>query len=86
MNIASARDVARKYGQARGIRYLPGDKAFFDPDFRTLAPDTYRGFVSADPSLSLRTNDRTFTVLRDGQEVITRLIPVESDDGRASDS
>ena len=36
MNIASARDVARQYGQAKGIRYLPGDNAFFDPDFRKL--------------------------------------------------
>ena len=36
MDIASARDVARQYGQAKGIRYLPGDNGFFDPDFRKL--------------------------------------------------
>ena len=60
-----------------------GDRHIFDPDFRKLAPDTYRGFISADPSLSLQTNDKTFTVLHDGREVITRPIPAASDDGRA---
>jgi len=32
---AKARDVAREYGQANGIRYLP-DQGFFDPDFRKV--------------------------------------------------
>lgn len=35
---AAARDVAREYGRARGIRFLPEDNAFFDPDFRKLPP------------------------------------------------
>ncbi len=60
-----------------------GDRHIFDPDFRKLAPDTYRGFVSADPSLSLQTSDNTVTVLHDGRAVITRPIPAGWDDGRA---
>jgi hypothetical protein len=35
---ATARDVARQYGQANGIRFMPEDNGFFDPDFRKLLP------------------------------------------------
>ena len=79
---AVASDVTAERVILQAYRAI-GDRHIFDPDFRKLAPDTYRGFTSADPSLSLRTNDKTFTVLRDGQQVITRPIPAESDDGRA---
>ncbi len=60
-----------------------GDRHIFDPDFRKLAPDTYRAFASADPAMSLKTTDQSFTVLRDGREILTRPTPAESDDGRA---
>lgn len=36
MEKASARDVARQYGQAKGIRYLPEDNTFCAPDGRKV--------------------------------------------------
>ena len=30
-----------------------GDRHLFEPNFRTLSAETYRGFASADPALSL---------------------------------
>ncbi len=39
--VGTARDVARQYGQAKGIRFLPEDNAFFDPDFRKLPPSIF---------------------------------------------
>lgn len=34
--ISAGRDVAWQYGQANGIRYLPEDHVFIDPDFRRM--------------------------------------------------
>lgn len=36
MDRASVRDVARQYGQAKGIWYLPEDNSFFCPDGRKV--------------------------------------------------
>ena len=46
-----------------------GDRHLYEPNFRTLSAETYRGFASADPSLSLATSDGAFTVKRDGRDV-----------------
>ena len=34
-----------------------GDRHLFEPNFRTMSAETYRGFASADPALSLETSD-----------------------------
>jgi carboxyl-terminal processing protease len=60
-----------------------GDRHIFDPDFRKLAPETYRGFAAPDPAMALRATGRSFTVLRDGKEVLSRPVPESPDDGRA---
>jgi carboxyl-terminal processing protease len=60
-----------------------GDRHIFDPDFRRIAPETYRGFASADPLLSLKTTDQDFIVMREGRTVLNRPLPASNDDGRA---
>lgn len=60
-----------------------GDRHLNEPDFRKMAQETYKGFASADPSLSLQPGDRSFTLLRDGQQVLTRPTPTDPADGRA---
>ena len=60
-----------------------GDRHLYEPNFRTISAETYRGFASADPSLALVTSDAAFTVKRDGQDVLTRPAPADSSDGRA---
>jgi len=34
-----------------------GDRHLFEPNFRSLSTETYRGFASADPSMVLETSD-----------------------------
>jgi carboxyl-terminal processing protease len=60
-----------------------GDRHLFEPNFRTMSAETYRGFASADPALSLETSDAAFTIKRDGREVLTRPAPSDPADGRA---
>ncbi len=60
-----------------------GDRHLFEPNFRSLSSETYRGFASADPSMALETSDRAFTVRRDGREVLSRPTPADPTDGRA---
>ena len=60
-----------------------GDRHLYEPNFRTLSAETYRGFASADPALSLTTSDTSFTVMRDGHEVMSRPTPGDTSDGRA---
>lgn len=60
-----------------------GDRALREPDFRTLSVDTYRGFASADPSMSLVSNENGLTVMRDGKAVLNRPAPANPADGRA---
>ena len=60
-----------------------GDRALREPDFRTLSVETYRGFSSADPSMSLISNDSGLTVMRDGKAVTSRPAPSNPADGRA---
>jgi carboxyl-terminal processing protease len=60
-----------------------GDRHLYQPDFRALSAETYRGFADADPALSLETSDAAFSVKRDGREVMTRATPTDTSDGRA---
>ncbi len=60
-----------------------GDRHLYEPNFRTLSAETYRGFASTDPSLALETSDTSFTVKRDGREVMSRPTPGSTSDGRA---
>jgi carboxyl-terminal processing protease len=60
-----------------------GDRHLYEPNFRALSAETYRGFASADPALVLETSDTGFTVKRDGREVMSRPTPGDTSDGRA---
>ena len=60
-----------------------GDRHLFEPNFRSLSTETYRGFASADPAMVLETSDGIFTVKRDGREVLSRPTPADPADGRA---
>jgi len=60
-----------------------GDRHLYEPNFRTLSAETYRGFANADPALALETSDTSFTVKRDGREVLSRPTPSSTSDGRA---
>src|SRR5262245_59130540 len=58
-----------------------GDRHLNEPDFRKMAQETYKGFASADPTLSLQASDRAFTLVRDGHQVIARPTPSDPTDG-----
>ena len=60
-----------------------GDRHLYEPDFRKMSVETYRGFAGSDAALSLQTADKSFTVLRDGHEVLSRPAPADTTDGRA---
>jgi carboxyl-terminal processing protease len=60
-----------------------GDRHLFEPNFRAISTETYRGFASADPAMALETSDGAFTVKRDGREVLSRPTPGDPTDGRA---
>jgi len=48
-----------------------------------MSQENYRGFASADPALSLEPGDRSFTLMRDGRQVVSRPTPADPTDGRA---
>ena len=60
-----------------------GDRHLNEPDFRKMSQETYKGFASADPALSLEPGDRSFTLMRDGRQVVSRPTPADPTDGRA---
>jgi carboxyl-terminal processing protease len=60
-----------------------GDRHLSEPNFRAMAQETYKGFASADPTLSLQPNDKSFTLLREGRQIVTRPTPSDPTDGRA---
>lgn len=60
-----------------------GDRHLFEPNFRTISAETYRGFASGDPALSLDSTPTSFTVRRDGRDVLSRPTPGDPADGRA---
>jgi carboxyl-terminal processing protease len=79
---AASSDVAIERVILQAYRAI-GDRHIFDPDFRKLAPETYRGFAASDPALTLQATGQSFTIRREGKEVVTRPVPAASDDGRA---
>jgi carboxyl-terminal processing protease len=79
---ATAADVNIERVVLQAYRAI-GDRHLYDPNFRALSADTYRGFASPDPALSLETSDQRYTVRRDGREVISRPAPSDPSDGRA---
>jgi carboxyl-terminal processing protease len=79
---AASADVGAERVILQAYRAI-GDRHIHEPDFRRMSAETFRGFVSADPTLSLTTSDRSFTVLRDGREVLSRPAPSDLTDGRA---
>ena len=62
---------------------LIGDRHLNQPDFRKISVETYRGFASADPALSLEPGDQSFALKRDGKEIASRPTPSDPTDGRA---
>jgi carboxyl-terminal processing protease len=60
-----------------------GDRHLYEPDFRKLSAETYRGFAATDPTMSLVTTDGNLTVMRDGKAVVSRAAPGNPADGRA---
>jgi carboxyl-terminal processing protease len=60
-----------------------GDRHLYEPDFRKLSVETYRGFAATDPAMSLATADGNLTVMRDGKAVVSRAAPANPSDGRA---
>ncbi len=79
---AAAADVSVERVILQAYRAI-GDRAVNQPDFRIMAQETYRGFASPDPALSLTSDGKHFSVLRDGREVLTRSEPDDPTDGRA---
>lgn len=81
-NPAAAADVSVERVVLQTYRAI-GDRHLNQPDFRKMAQETYKGFASADPTLSLQAGDRSFTLLHDGHQVIARPAPADPTDGRA---
>jgi carboxyl-terminal processing protease len=81
-NPAVAADVNIERVVLQAYRAI-GDRHLFEPNFRTISTETYRGFASGDPALSLETSNAAFTVRRDGREVLSRPAPSDPADGRA---
>ncbi len=79
---ASAADVSVERVVLQAYRAI-GDRHLFQPNFRVIAVETYRGFASSDPALSLVTTDQSFTLRRDGKDILTRQTPADTADGRA---
>jgi carboxyl-terminal processing protease len=81
-NPAVAADVNIERVVLQAYRAI-GERHLFEPDFRTLSAETYRGFASPDPALSLEASGALFTVKRAGREVLSRPVPTDPADGRA---
>lgn len=60
-----------------------GDRHLFQPDFRNISTETFRGFAGTDPALQLRAEAQTFTLVRGQQVVLSRETPADISDGRA---
>jgi len=81
-NPATAADVSVERVVLQAYRAI-GDRHLNEPDFRRMTQETYKGFASADPTLSLQAGDRAFTLLREGRQVVSRPTPADPTDGRA---
>ncbi len=79
---AVAADVSVERVVLQAYRAI-ADRHLYEPDFRKMSAETYRGFASTDPALSLQAGGKAFTVMRDGHEVLSRPAPADTSDGRA---
>lgn len=79
---ATAADVNIERVVLQAYRAI-GDRHLYEPNFRAISAETYRGFAGSDPALVLETSDGAFTIKRDGREVLTRPAPGDPSDGRA---
>jgi carboxyl-terminal processing protease len=79
---ATAADVSVERVILQAYRAI-GDRHLNEPDFRKMSLATYRGFASSDSALALQSDGRTYTVTRDGREVLSREAPGDPTDGRA---
>jgi len=79
---ATAADVSVERVVLQAYRAI-ADRHILTPDFRQLSAETYRGFTSGDPALSLDAGDKVFAVYRDGRQVLSRTAPSDVTDGRA---
>ncbi len=79
---AAAADVSVERVVLQAYRSI-GDRHLNTPDFRKMSQETYKGFASADPALSLEAGDKSFMLLRDGRQVVSRPTPADPTDGRA---
>jgi len=60
-----------------------GDRHLYEPNFRNLSVEAYRGFASSDSTLVLEASDSSLTVKREGKEIVSRPAPADTTDGRA---
>ena len=60
-----------------------GDRHLYEPNFRNLSVEAYRGFASSDSMLALEASDGSLTVKRNGKEIVSRPAPADTADGRA---
>ena len=79
---AAAADAGMERVVQQAYRAI-GDRHLYEPNFRQLSTEAYRSFASGDPTLSLDTSDGSFTVKRDGKDLVTKPAPGDAADGRA---
>src|SRR5260370_4372040 len=73
-NPAVAADVNIERVVLQAYRAI-GDRHLFEPNFRNLSAETYRGFAGPDPALSLETSAGAFTAKPDGRDLLPRPPP-----------
>jgi carboxyl-terminal processing protease len=79
---AASSEVSPERVVAQAYRLI-AERHLSAPDFRKISLETYHGFASADPALSLRTDGQIYTVTRDGKEIVSRRAPADPADGKA---
>jgi len=79
---AAAGDVGIERVVLQAYRAI-GDRHLYEPNFRNLSVEAYRGFASNDSTLMLEASETTLTVKRDGKEIVSRPAPSDPTDGRA---
>src|SRR5262249_20411485 len=79
---ATAADVSIERVVLQAYRAI-GERHLYEPNFRNLSAETYRGFASPDQALSLQASDPPVPVRRAGREVTPRRAPTDPAAGRA---
>lgn len=79
---SSSAEISPQRVVAQAYRLI-AERHLNEPDFRKISVETYRGFAGTDPELSLQTDGRTYSVMRDGKEIMSRQAPADPADGKA---